>query len=104
MKKKVFLLTLMTSVVVAILATLKSSSNASKITSLFMEHGIEALAYSNEAPGGPNERHKQAVWCSSFWNGWKIAEGCCYGWETCYVIKCGVHGSFSCDGNNWISY
>lgn len=74
------------------------------MTSLLMDHGIEALAFTNESPGGPNERHTQAVWCQNFWNGWKVAEGCCYGWESCTIIKCGLHGSFSCDGNTWISY
>lgn len=104
MKKIVLCIALIAAFVFTAIVTLKSTNDVSKMTRLLMASGVEALAYSNENPGGLHERHTQAVWCSSFWNGWKIAEGCCYGWETCNVIKCGEHGSFSCDGNHWITY
>lgn len=104
MKKNVICIALLVTLALSAIVTLKSTKNVWKMTHLLIEKEVEALAYSNENPGGPNERHTQAVWCSSFWNGWKIASGCCYGWESCQEIHCGAHGSFSCDGNNWISY
>ncbi len=105
MKKNVLCVALFATLILALFVTFNSTNNVSRISRLLMDSDVEALAYSNENPGGLHERHTQAVWCNStFWNGWRIAEGCCYGWETCNVIKCGVHGSFTCDGNHWVSY
>lgn len=66
---------------------------------LFMTD-VNALSYSNELPGAQGSRHSQAVWCGG--GGWVVKAGCCYGYESCYIMDPCRGRSFSCDGNTWM--
>ncbi len=103
MKKLLLIFIVLISFAMSAIVTATSTKKISTLTKLLEVQGVEALTYSNEGPGKQGERHAQAVWCSSFWNGWMIVEGCCYGWENCSYINCPSH-SFSCNGNDWISF